>query len=118
MEDKKQKDAASDLVANLMLRFGSSLEELQKQYAPRQLNIIEVEDKVAILAPITATVIAGYSMALVDPEKGMEVATRYLLEELWLAGDDEIRDNEDYFIAAMLQVQNVVQTKNSRFIKL
>lgn len=118
MEDKKQQAEASDMIASLMERFGKSLEELQRQYAPRRLNIIEVEDKVAILAPINANVIAGYSMALVDPEKGMAVATRYLLEELWLVGDDEIRDDEDYFIAAMLQVQNVVQTKNSRFIKL
>lgn len=107
-----------DLAVTLQERFGKKLEEYKQQYAPRQLNIIEVEETVAVLAPITATVIANYSMALVDPAKGMETATRYLLEELWLDGDDEIRDNEDYFIAAMLQVQNVVQTKNSRFTKL
>lgn len=118
MSNKKQKTEDNDLLKSLKQRFGKSLEEFQSQYAPRKLNVIEVEDKIALLAPINANVIAGYSMALVDPEKGMTVATRYLLEELWLDGDNEIRDDEDYFIAAMLQVQNVIQTKNSRFTKL
>lgn len=118
MDKEKKETAHDDLVDILKQRFGKPLEEFRKQYAPRQLNIIEVEDKVAVLAPINATVIGNYSLALVDPEKGMEMATRYLLEELWLAGDNEIRDDQDYFIAAMLQVQNVIQTKNSRFTKL
>ncbi|MFV0313260.1 MAG: hypothetical protein ACK5KN_16655 [Dysgonomonas sp.] len=100
-----------------MSRF-PNLEDLRKQYAPRQLSVIEVEDKVVVLAPINANAISNYSVALVDPERGMEVATRFLLEDLWLAGDNEIRDDEDYFIAAMLQVQNIVQTKNSSFTKL
>lgn len=108
----------AQLLESLTKRFGKSLDEFRTQYAPRQLNVIEVENKIALLAPISAKAIANYSMALVDPEKGMEVATRYLLEELWLAGDDEIRDDEEFFMGAMLQIQNVIQIKNSRFTKL
>lgn len=103
----------------LIERFGvEQVEKWRKEYAPRKLNVIEVEDKCAILRPIGADEIAGYSLALVDPEKGMVVATRYLLEELWLGGDEEIRNDEEYFIAAMMQIQNVVETKKSRFTKL
>ena len=90
----------------------------EKEYVPRKLNVIEVEEKVAVLRPIGANEIAQYSMALVDPTKGMEVATRFLLEELWLDGDNEIKDDEEYFISAMLQIQNVIETKKSRFTKL
>jgi hypothetical protein len=100
-------------------RFGKDkIAAWQKEHAPRKLNVIEVEDKIAVLRPIGAKEIAQYSMALVDPERGMEVATRYLLEELWIDGDNEIREDEEYFISAMLQVQNVIETKKSRFTKL
>lgn len=90
----------------------------EKEYAPRKLNVIEVEDKYAVLRPIGAEEIGQYTVALVDPERGMVVATRYILEELWLGGDDVIRDDEEYFIAAMIQSQYIVETKKSRFTKL
>lgn len=112
------KEAREAVRKSLVERFGDDFVKWEKEYAPRNLNYIEVEDKIAILRPIGAQEIATYSMALVNPEEGMVTATRFLLEELWLDGDNEIRDNEEYFIGAMLQVQNVVQTKNSRFIKL
>lgn len=119
MNNKKKEVAENaELIKSLSERFGKSLEEFRAQFAPRKLNVIEVGDKLAILAPITAKTIANYSVALVDPDKGMDVASRFLLEELWLDGDDELRDDEEYFIGAMMQLQNVVQTLNSSFTKL
>jgi hypothetical protein len=113
---EKQKDETLDAI--LQTKYGSKLDEYRSSYAPRKLNVIQVEDKVAILKPIGAEEIANYSMMLGDPEKGMVTATQYLLEELWLDGDVAIKDDEEYFIAAMLQIHNVIETKKSRFTKL
>lgn len=124
MDNKKEKTAeqiakeARELVVKQLTERFPEFPKWEKEFAPRKLNYIEVEDKCAILRPIGAKEISAYSMALVDPTKGMEVATRYLLEELWIDGDNELRDDEDFFIGAMLQMQNVIETKKSRFIKL
>ena len=124
MDNKKEKTAeqiakeARELVIKQLTKRFPEFPKWEKEYAPRKLNYIEVEDKCAILRPIGAKEISEYSMALVDPTKGMEVATRYLLEELWIDGDNELRDDEDFFIGAMLQMQNVIETKKSHFIKL
>jgi hypothetical protein len=118
-EKKEEQVATVDVRKLLVDRFGETqVSDWEKAYHPRKLNVIEVEDKIAVLRPIGAKEISGYSMALVDPTKGLDVATEYLLEELWLDGDNEIRDDEEYFISSMLQLQNVVETKKSRFTKL
>lgn len=101
-------------------RFGKDkLAELQNLYSGRKLNIIVVEDKVAVLAPITAKAVANYTRRIVyDEAGGIDVASKELLNELWLAGDDCIRDDEDYFISAMMMVQNLVEIKQGSFGKL
>lgn len=120
---KKQTEANADerdeVRNSLIARFGDKFTEWEKEYAPRKLNYIDVEDKIALLRPIDPETLSSYSMLLVASESGgLVVATRFVLEELWLGGDDEIRDNDDYFMAAMIQVQQVMEQKKSRFIKL
>lgn len=119
MNAKQQAQQAKQLlIETLTAKFGDKLDQWIKEYAPRKLNVIEVEGKIALLRPIGAKEIASYSMALVDPDKGMDVASRYLLEELWIDGDAELIDDEEYFITVMLQIQNVVQSKTSSFTRL
>ena len=101
----------------LTARFGAKLDEWKKQYAPRQLSVIEVEDKVAVLRPVGAAEVSTYTMQVAG-EGGLETASRYLLEELWLGGDDELRNDEEYFISAMLAVQQTIELKKSNFTKL
>ncbi len=55
---------------------------------------------------------------VVDSESGIDVAARALLNELWLASDEEIREDEDYFISAMMELQNIIELKKSSFTKL
>ena len=90
----------------------------RKQFAPRKLNIIVVDDKIAVLRPVTADAVARYSMLVADKSEGLASAARYLINELWLDGDNEIQDDEEYFIAAMLQVQNSIELKKSTFYSL
>lgn len=109
----------NEVIKYLTERYGDKFKQWEKEYAPRKLNYIEVEDKNALLRPIDPETLSNYSMMLVLPEAGgLTAATRYILEELWLDGDEDIRDNDDYFMSAMVQVQHVMEQKKSRFIKL
>ena len=109
----------NEVIKYLTERYGDKFKQWEKEYAPRKLNYIEVEDKNALLRPIDPETLSNYSMMLVLPEAGgLTAATRYILEELWLDGDEDIRDNDDYFMSAMVQVQHVMEQKKSRFIRL
>ena len=104
------------LLAVLQERFGDRVEKWQKQFAPRQLCIIVVEEKLAVLRPITAEEVAKYSM--MASQGDIAGGARYVLQQLWLDGDNELLDDEDYFISAMMQVQNTIQLKESSFTTL
>lgn len=118
-QSQNEAEARKEVIKQLTERFGEQFKQWEKEYAPRKLNYIEVEDKCALLKPLDPETLSNYSMMLVLPEAGGLVgATRYILEELWLDGDDEIRDNDDYFMSAMVQVQHVMEQKKSRFIRL
>jgi hypothetical protein len=124
MENKKQKDEnlqdlEHEILEKLVARFGTEkVEKWRREYAPRKLNIIEVEDKIAVLRPVTAAEVANFSMMTANAEIGLEKASRCLLSELWLDGDSEIAGDEDYFISAMLQLQRTVELKKSSFYRV
>lgn len=103
----------------LNARFGEErVAKMRKMFAPRKLNIIMVEDKIAVLRPITSTELSQYSLLVADSAAGgLDKASRYLLDSLWIAGDEEIRGDEEYFMAAMLQIQNAVEVKKSVFCR-
>lgn len=99
----------------LEARFGKEkVEKMKKTFAPRLLTVIIVEDKIAVLRPITASELSQYSMIVADQEAGgIDKGAHYLLESLWIDGDDEMRDDEEFFMAAMLQMQNAIEVKKS-----
>lgn len=100
-------------------RFGAEkIAQWKSEYGKRPLSVITVADKVAVLRPITATELSQYSMMVASPGGGLDTASRYLLEELWIDGDNEIRDDEEYFMGAMLQLQNTIELKKSSFTRL
>ena len=99
-------------------RYGAKLEEYKKQFAPRKLSVIVVEDKSAILRPVTAAEMGQYSLMIAGENGGLDTACRYLLNALWIDGDNCIRDDEEYFISAMLQLQNVIELKKSSFLRI
>lgn len=100
-------------------KFGKAkLAELRELYHGRQLNVIVVEDKIALLMPITAKALGNYTRMVIDQAAGLDVAAKALIDELWIAGDECIRDDEDYFISAMMELQNIIELKKSSFGKL
>ena len=95
-------------------RFGKEkMAQLQAQYNGRKLNIIIVEDKVAVLAPLTPKVLSDYTRMVMNPNGGVDAAAKLLIETLWLGGDDVIRDDDDYFMSAMIEIQNLIELKKS-----
>jgi len=113
---KKEKNIARDL---LVARFGEEkVAAWEKQYAPRKLSVIEVEDKICALRPVSATEVSDFSVMTATPDVGLEKSCRYLLGELWIDGDMEIQNDEDYFISAMLQIQRTIELKKSNFYRL
>ncbi len=102
----------------LIERFGAEkVAEMRKIAGKRKLNVIVVEDKIAVLRPVGAAEVANYSM-MVATDNDLEKASRYLLEELWIEGDNEVRDDEESFISAMMQLQRVMEVKKSSFFQL
>ena len=95
-------------------RFGKEkLDQLSKEFNGRKLCIIAVEDKIAVLKPLNANELSDYTRTMMSA--GLDVAARQLLDALWLGGDECIRDDEDYFMAAMVELQNVIELKKSTF---
>ena len=117
-KQKAEKQAIQELEKQLAEKFGNKYQEWKNQFSPRKLNLIKVEDKIALLRPIGAAEVSIFSMMTVNPEMGLDKASEFLLNELWLDGDNEIINDEEYFISAMLQLQNVVELKKSSFYKV
>jgi len=117
-KEQAEKKAIQELESQLNEKFGKKYQEWKNQYSPRKLNVIKVEDKIALLRPIGAAEVSTFSMMTVNPEMGLDKASEFLLNELWLDGDNEIINDEEYFISAMLQLQNVVELKKSSFYKV
>lgn len=117
-KQKAEKQAIQELEKQLNEKFGNKYQEWKNQFSPRKLNLIKVEDKIALLRPIGAAEVSTFSMMTVNPEMGLDKASEFLLNELWLDGDNEIINDEEYFISAMLQLQNVVELKKSSFYKV
>lgn len=103
----------------LIERFGAEkVKEWQKEYAPRKLSVINVEGKFAILKPIGANEVANFSMMVANVDMGIDKASEYLMNELWIDGDNELLSDEEYFISAMMQLQRVIEVKKSSFFQL
>lgn len=109
MEEKSLAEIARE-------KFGTQLDVWKSQYAPKQLMVIAVEDKLIVLKPMTPAVFSQYSMLLASD--GMAEATRYALNELTLGGDAEVIDDDDYFMSAIMQFNAVVELKKGRASKL
>lgn len=113
MDNQKQK--IEKTVAQMAeQKFGKEkLAELQAQYPGRKLNILVVEDKVAVLMPLTPKALSNYTRMIMNQDAGIDDAARMLIDELWLGGDTIIRDDEEYFMSAMIEIQKIIELKKS-----
>ena len=118
-EDKKSQDSDSPAVdtAPFINRFGQDkIDAWKKQFGDRKLIALGCEGKFAALRPPTAEDLGEYMTAIAT--NGMSKAVTMIMETLWLDGDYELIENEDYFIAVFLQVNNVLEGKKADFFRL
>ena len=74
---------------------------------------IDVEDKSCIIRKPNRKDLS-YVSATKDPIKLQE----NLLNQLWVAGDEEIREDDDLFFAAANQLEDVLKVKQAEIKKL
>ena len=116
MTDAREIIEAKSLEEMANEKFGDQLKKWKARYEPKPLSVREVEGKMIVLKPMTPAVMSQYSMLMAG--EGMAEATRYALNELTLGGDAEVIDDDDYFMAAMMQFATVVEIKKGRASKL
>jgi hypothetical protein len=117
-KEKKEETPKVNIEHILEVRFGKErVDAWKKQFAPRLLNVFVIEDKVAVLQPVTASAMATYGTAFAQGN-GIDVATSRLMDELWLDGDDCMRNDDEYFAPLMLQMENAMVLKKSTFYRV
>ena len=78
-----------------------------------ELFEITVEGKSCVLHRPTRQNLS-YASVLTDPVKMTEV----MLNQLWVAGDEEIKTRDDLFLAASQKMQEVLEVKEAEIKKL
>lgn len=78
-----------------------------------ELFEIIVEDKSCILHRPTRKDLS-YASAVKDPIKMSEV----MLNALWVAGDEEIKEDDSLFLAAIQKMQDILEVKEAEIKKL
>lgn len=78
-----------------------------------ELFEITVEDKSCILHRPTRKDLS-YASAVKDPIKMSEV----MLNTLWVAGDEEIKEDDSLFLAAIQKMQDILEVKEAEIKKL
>ena len=117
MPEKETTDVITE--QQVIDKFGADkVSNWKKQYAPRKINVLVIDDAIGVLRPIGAKEISDYSLMVSNNEVGLEKASRYLIEELWIDGDRKILEDEEYFISAMLQSQRIIELKKSSFFRI
>lgn len=108
---------SSEAKAAFIARFGQEqLDKWKQQYGGRELICLKVEDSLAVLRPVTADDLGDYMTAI--GTNGMSKAVALIMEQLWIDGDIALVDDEDKFIAAFLQINNILEGKKATFFRI
>lgn len=121
---RKAKEAAkvapqketSDSKAAFIARFGQEkLDRWKQEYDSRELICLKVDEYMAVLRPPTAEDLGDYMTSI--GTNGMSKAIAFILEQLWLEGDYILVENEDYFIAVFMQINNILEGKKADYFR-
>ena len=89
------------------------IQEWKKQY--KDIFVISVEDKkVYLRTPDRKTLSYASTLATKDPLKFNEV----ILDKCWLGGDEEIKTNDELFLAVSSKLPDLIQIKEATLEKL
>ena len=89
------------------------IQEWKNQY--KDIFVISVEDKkVYLRTPDRKTLSYASTFATKDPLKFNEV----ILDNCWLGGDEEIKTNDELFLAVSSKLPDLIQIKEATLEKL
>ena len=89
------------------------IQEWKKQY--KDIFVISVEDKKVYLSTHDRKTLSYAStLATKDPLKFNEV----ILDNCWLGGDEEIKTNDELFLAVSSKLPDLIQIKEATLEKL
>lgn len=89
------------------------IQEWKQQY--KDIFVISVEDKkVYLRTPDRKTLSYASTLATKDPLKFNEV----ILDNCWLGGDEEIKTNDELFLAVSSKLPDLIQIKEATLEKL
>ena len=89
------------------------IQEWENQY--KDIFVISVEDKkVYLRTPDRKTLSYASTLATKDPLRFNEV----ILENCWLGGDEEIKTNDELFLAVSSKLPDLIQIKEATLEKL
>lgn len=97
-----------------MMKFKK--EEIEKLKAKHgELFLIKIEDKQCILKkPSRKTLSYASSVGAKDPMKFNEI----MLKDCFLIGDEEIKTDDAYFLAAAAKIGEIIEVKEAELVKL
>lgn len=92
-------------------------QEWEKKYGKGKVFELTIEDKRAVLRKPDRKALSFAttgSSGGKDPMKFNEV----ILNQCWIAGDEEIREDDDYFLAACPVLEGLMEAKQAELKKL
>ncbi|MCK8143209.1 hypothetical protein MW871_15065 [Flavobacterium sp. I-SCBP12n] len=101
----------------LKLKSGqASLEEIDAWKAKHgEIFAIVVEDKIGYLRKVDRKTLSFAStVGTKDPMKFNEI----ILTNCWLGGDEELKNNDDYFLAVSGTLSQLIVVKEAELVKL
>lgn len=116
-EEVKQKAVCEKYVAE---RFGEKVNHWRKEHGKIWFLPVFAEDgetieKFAIFKPINRTILNYATSKLED--SGLYGFLEAAMMECWIDGDDEIIQNDEYFISSAQVFNKVIESKKVAFIK-
>jgi hypothetical protein len=72
-------------------------------------------EKIALFKPIDRHILSYASTKVAD--EGLYLFLEACMRECWIAGDDEILDDEEYFLPAANKFNSIVDGKKASFLK-
>jgi hypothetical protein len=89
------------------------IEEFKKEY--REVYLITVEDKKCYLHKPTRQILDA---AMSASAKRNSMFNEVIMRNCWLAGNKEILEDDDFFMGASTQLDQVIEFKNAELKKL
>jgi len=84
-------------------------------YLPIMEDDGETIEKIALFKPIDRHILSYASTKVAD--EGLYLFLEACMRECWIAGDDEILEEEEYFLPAANKFNSIVDGKKAAFLK-